>query len=215
MAMVLACCRGTASADRSELAAGAGKSLVELALSHRVVYFVQQHLDSLFPCDVPTDPVRQSLNDHLRQQTFRALLLLGQQRQLAAELEQAGIPAVWLKGLALSEQLYGRFEARDCEDLDLLLERQQLANAEAILQRMGFHLLPGLQSHPVSEHHRTWCRGEEGHGGVVIELHYRLAGPGACQPPASAIIGRSRTVTIQERSFRVPAIEDELLILAL
>jgi hypothetical protein len=193
----------------------AWESVVERAVNHRVAFFLHRHLDTLFPADSIPESVRQSLNDHLRRQTIRALLLLGHQRQLATELDRAGIPAVWLKGLALSEQLYGRFESRDCEDLDLLLERQHLAAAEDVLRDLGYQSAPGLQSHPVSEHHRAWCRGDMPHGGVMVELHHRLAGPAACQPPAGEIIRRFRTVAIQGNHFRVPAVEDEMLILAL
>jgi hypothetical protein len=155
------------------------------------------------------------LSEEIRRQIIRALVLLGHQSRLAAALETASIPAAWLKGLALAEQLYGRFEARDCVDLDLLVSERDLGRVGGVLGELGFQRSDGIDTHPVSSHHQVWLSNAGQPGGVMVEVHHRLAGPAGCQPRAARIIERSRVVQIQGRPFRVPAIEDELLILAL
>jgi hypothetical protein len=109
-AMVVACCRSVLEPTQvkqvcERTTAIAWQTVVELGVNHRVAFFVRQHLDGLLPPWSVLDGVRRSLSDQLRQQTNWALLLLGPQRQLADNLEQTDIPAVWLKGFALSEQL--------------------------------------------------------------------------------------------------------------
>ncbi|OAI49626.1 hypothetical protein AYO44_06375 [Planctomycetaceae bacterium SCGC AG-212-F19] len=225
-AVVLACSRSvlrpadTVSLQRA-LEGGIGRDqLLHAAGEHAIVYFVSKHFETAAALISPplltiSSAVRTGLVEAVRQQSFRALALLAQQSRLAGALDHANIPAVWLKGLALAEQLYRRFEARDCVDLDLLVDERDLGRVGGALAELGFRRSAEPDSHPVSAHHQVWLSGAEQPGAVMVEVHHRLAGPTACQPPAARIIERSRIVSIQGRPFRVPAVEDELFILGL
>jgi hypothetical protein len=147
------------------------------------------------------------------------LTLREYQLRLNAELECSKTPALWLKGLILAERLYGRFEARHCGDLDILVEQGYLPDAEKVLARVGFEpyhpSLPGQEFHPMAAHHAMWSLRLGDDWLLIVELHHRLSGPPACQPASERLLEHSRMVDFQGQAFRIPALEDELLILCL
>src|SRR5438270_1114670 len=147
--LLLVCGRSTLQADhvlRIRLAMQQGvdwNRLWSLARAHGVSFFVGKHL---LPADSTNngklthriDPefVRQ-IKEDLWQETAHALILREQQQRLNAELTRCGIPVLWLKGLVLSERLYGRFEARHCGDLDLLAAPADVPKVEERLSQLG------------------------------------------------------------------------------
>jgi Uncharacterised nucleotidyltransferase len=194
-------------------------SLLTAADEHGIGYFVVRHLlqvgretPTLLPASVLED-----LRQNLRQRTAHAMPLVSHQLRLAAEFDRAGIPVVWLKGLALSEQLYGRFEARQCIDLDVLTAANKQARAADCLRHLGYvpfeSPIPGFGLH-VGLYHSVW-QAPDKNWPLCVELHTRLAGPASCQPPARDILCRSRLTVLEGRPLRVPSREDELLMLAL
>lgn len=71
--------------------------------------------------------------EHGRAQEMVALGVL-------ASLEQAGIRALGLKGAILARQLYDDAGARTSGDIDILVATEDLAQAVAVVQRMGWRL---------------------------------------------------------------------------
>jgi hypothetical protein len=169
-------------------------------------------------CALPT-ALAQRIQESLRQETARALALREYQLRLNAEFERLSLPVLWLKGLVLAERLYGKFEARHCGDLDILVEKTQVPRAEKILAGLGFEpyqpSLAGQEFHPMAAHHALWSRRLRDDWLLIVELHHRLSGPPVCQPAVEHLFQRSRTVDFQGQAARIPALEDELLILCL
>jgi hypothetical protein len=134
-------------------------------------------------------------------------------------LERFKLPFLWLKGLILAERLYGRFEARQCGDLDILVAQPQVSQAKEILGHLGFEPyhppLPGQEFHPMAAHHTVWSLPLGNDWFLIVELHHRLSGTHACQPAFDHLLQRSRTVNFQGQASRIPSVEDELLILSL
>lgn len=201
-------------------------ALWALAHQHGVGYFVGRHLQVLFEgpheaadglC-VPREFIQLIREDSFAQ-TANAMLLLDCQKRLTAGFEQAGIPVLWLKGLALSQELYASAEARQCGDLDLLVDPRQLPQAEACFRDHGMRRYPNPVAtkdlHPMAAHHSTWSAGTCNDRSIVVELHHRLSGPLACQPAADKLIHRSRFVELSGCPMRVPSLEDGFLILCL
>jgi hypothetical protein len=182
----------------------------------------------------PPSFLRRVKEDFCRE-TARALVLREYQLRLNAELERSKLPFLWLKGLILAERLYGKFEARHCGDLDILVAQPQVSQAKEILGRLGFEPyhppLPGQEFHPMAAHHTMWSLRLSGRTGgtpilpaagglsddwfLIVELHHRLSGTHACQPAFDHLLHRSRTVDFHGQASRIPSIEDELLILSL
>lgn len=92
-------------------------------------------------------------------------------------LEKSRVPALVLKGLPLSQRLFGTPLARNCYDIDLLVPPAAVADAESALSLAGWRLrTPSFKPTPA----RTRCynryvkdRQFAGPGGV-LELHHRL-----------------------------------------
>lgn len=121
----------------------------------------------------------QSLVDSARRSGRRSLLLERTRRQAAAAFDQAGIPALWLKGIALANTYYPEPHLRPMDDIDVLVSADQLAAARDALLGLGFQQektdfseLVGFAGH--IRHHEDLL---DRTGQVKIELHFRLLAP--------------------------------------
>src|SRR5260370_26775616 len=202
-----------------------------LARVHGVGYFVGNHLcgaNAITNGDPkPTDGcpsalpprVRNQVQHDLWQETAHALILRDQQLRLNAELSRADIPVLWLKGLILADRLYGQYEARHCGDLDLLADPSDIPRLEELLAQLGFERFrpseAGTEFHPMAAHHTTWSARVLPDWQLIVEVHHRVSGPASCQPAAADLLHRSRLISFHGQDFRVPSLEDELLILCL
>jgi hypothetical protein len=194
-----------------------------LARTHGVGHFVGNHLVGVKPTDCRPLALNPQVNDQIQhdlwQETAHAMLLRDQQLRLNAELTRAAIPVLWLKGLILADRLYGRFDARHCGDLDLLTDLTNIPKVEELLARLGFErfrpVQAGKEYHPMAAHHTMWCARILPDWQLVVEVHERLSGPTSCQPPVADLIERSQLIPFDGQEFRVPTLEDELLILCL
>lgn len=66
------------------------------------------------------------------------LVLLREAEALAVLLDEAGIPALFLKGIALLESAYVDLSARPMADVDVLVGRRDLDRTGAVLAEAGF-----------------------------------------------------------------------------
>ena len=117
----------------------------------------------------------QKRNDACRMQAVRNSLKLA---GVLKGFHSAGIPAMTMKGPILSLELYGDVGLRQCHDLDLMVKPQDLARAQACMEKMGwrqdaawFPLSPwqweNLLRH---EWHLSFVHP---HGDCLLELHWR------------------------------------------
>jgi Uncharacterised nucleotidyltransferase len=223
--VVLACARGRMTAEAALVIAQPAAQAIdwnaakELADRHGVGYFFASHLLALAREGAAALPP--SFERTLRTSRWGAdvygKLLSEQQRRLGEELDRAGISVLWLKGLALSMQLYGQAQARECGDLDLLCAASDIGAAEICLRRAGFRAaleLSGKDDHPMAAHHRGWMT-DAGQTTILVELHHRLTGPPACQPDVATLLTHARRVAVDGHAFPVPAPSHELLLLCL
>ena len=93
--------------------------------------------------------------------------------RLLAALEEAGIRALPLKGPLLAERLHGRAGARLSADVDVLVARERLRDAEEVVRALGWRVEPphepGDAAAPVL-HERL----VHPHGLPDVELHWRV-----------------------------------------
>jgi hypothetical protein len=99
----------------------------------------------------------------------RAMAFATASGHLSASLEQAGIPAVTLKGGALAAELYGDGALREYEDIDVLVELGQLAGAVAVAGSLGWRI--GETGGPLPTLHRAL---RHPRGMPPVELHWRI-----------------------------------------
>lgn len=130
-------------------------------------------------------------------------------------LEGAGIPAAAFKGLASAARLYPSPGKRTIKDADLLVERQNLEAALQSLSAIGF---APLESHQPEKLDRFMDNspGFSGNKAIVLygpdgfelDLHWS-AGPGM---DAATLLQRSERVTLLEKTIRIVAPEDAVML---
>ncbi|MCA1196395.1 nucleotidyltransferase family protein [Sphingomonas sp. R647] len=119
--------------------------------------------------------------------------------RIARALKAARIRHLFIKGIALSIQLYGDPVMRAGRDIDVLVERSRIRDAEAILLDLGYELpthctaaAEPTEGEPPKE--SGWVHGESR---ILVELHDRLCDNHALLPWDFEMLWTEReTVTI-------------------
>lgn len=112
--------------------------------------------------------------------------LLAEQRSallstLVSALAEAGVRCVLLKGMAYASRLYQAAAERPMCDIDLLVQKSELLQAERTLYRIGATLHFWSPLH----HASTWQK-----LGLAIDLHHSILGTGHGQLDLTEIFGR-------------------------
>lgn len=106
----------------------------------------------------------------------RNLVLADELTGILRAFAGAGLACAPLRGLALAESLYGDAGARPMGDLDLLVRREDLDPAAAVLRGLGYRELdrsPGFARR--FSHTLEFFR--DRHGWIMVEPHWTIAYP--------------------------------------
>jgi hypothetical protein len=142
---------------------GIDEALVARARTEGVVALAARRLES-----VPgvSSSVRAAFNTAARESTMVAMALGAETRRVVAELAEAGLPALLLKGSALACWLYPSPHLRESSDIDLLLgSRADAERAAALCARLGYR----IQHAPGSVGYELLCR-RQGPGTMPFDL---------------------------------------------
>ena len=152
--------------------------LVELALDHGLGGMLLWSLRQAGWAQA-AEPRWQPLVDASRRNGRHNLLIEKARRQAAAALDQAGIPTIWLKGIALAHTCYPEIHLRPMADLDVLVPPDRMTAAREALLALGFRRaeidffeLGGFTDQ--ARHHEGLL---DRSGQVRLELHFRLLAP--------------------------------------
>jgi hypothetical protein len=127
---------------------------------------------------------------------------------LSRELARAGIDALLLKGAALILTSYPAPGLRPMADLDILVPRNTIAEAAALLRRHGWASVHGLTSDFVRTRHAAPFRSTRGRD---CDLHWDLFEE-HCPPRADAACwAASRVVDLRGTPVRILAPTDQFL----
>ncbi len=140
-----------------------------------------------------------------RKSEFEAFVWASTLRSTLAAFHDRGIDVISLKGPWLAERLYGDTALRSYSDLDLLVRKDDIAAAEAVLQSIGF-----LPAGRWRDHERPWRRDD-----LVIELHQDFEHPLAFDFGIAAVWDRARPALFQATPAWLLDPADELLFLCL
>ena len=111
--------------------------LFDRAEAHGVVPLAARSLAALGWRDVPP-PVRAAFEAARRINAARNALVARALGRVLEGLGRAGVPVIPLKGVALSESLYGDAALRVSADLDILVPRECVARAWTVLSELGY-----------------------------------------------------------------------------
>lgn len=191
------------------------QTLLDLAKQNSVASLLNYQLTHQVPkIEIPpkvSQEFQQAYHHNLRDN----LLLLTQVAQMIQVLNDAGIPIIPLKGIYLADQVYPSPGVRRMGDVDLLVQRGQLAQAWQILKLQGYQAAYAFSFDEECQlmHHLPPLSHADG---SVIELHWTLAPPnGPFQIPVEQLWARSTPIHLSGAPCRALSPEDLLLHLSL
>ncbi len=111
--------------------------LLRRAAFHGLLPLLAKHLDGMLSGDIPPT-VLQRAREELRRITRRNLALTAELLALLAGLEARGVLAIPYKGPVLAASVYGHVGLRDFSDLDILVRRDDVVTAKAVLLQRGY-----------------------------------------------------------------------------
>jgi len=120
------------------------------------------------------------------------------------ELEEAGVPAIPMRGPFFGSTLYGDVGIRSFTDLDILVPRGAAESAWRVVTRLGYRLSnPVLTRGMYLRHHLAWpLRNERG---VSLDLHWALDHPYTCYAVRyDEIFAASRVIRHPDGPWREP-----------
>ncbi|MFS0836745.1 nucleotidyltransferase family protein [Paenibacillus sp. 1P03SA] len=115
------------------------------------------------------------LQDHLKRKAeatlFQNLLLKTETDRLLRLFEEAGLQVLLLKGVYFSERYYGGFGVRGTTDIDVFVRPENLSEAAAIVETLGFERFDESDA----SHHVVFTReGASGRLPITVEIHWGL-----------------------------------------
>lgn len=122
--------------------------LLEQAARHKLIWLLTQVLEAANHLhDVPRY-IRHLLINALRLNRHELALLRREAAQLLRVFQQAGVPLVATKGIALESSLYAGAGGRHCGDIDFMTLPAQRDRILALMSQRGYQ-----------QGHRDWARG--------------------------------------------------------
>jgi hypothetical protein len=142
------------------------------------------------------------------------LALAAEALRLQRLFDDAKIPVVFLKGVALAMLAYGTLALKHGKDIDILVSSGDFAAATPVLERAGYQLrepppgLSGAQMRAIARNtsHYTFVHCHAGH---IVELHWRLAANPYLLQSAAAV--PTRPVALTDNAGIVTLAEPDLL----
>jgi hypothetical protein len=140
-----------------------------------------------------------------RESAIAGFLWCAELRGLLRAFASSGIPLLPLKGPFLAQRIYGGESLRLSRDLDLLVRKQDLPAAEALMHSLGFSPT-GISD----DYHRPWLRGTTG-----VELHFDVENPLAFDFGTAEAWRNAKLSSFAGEPAWMFAEQDEILFLAL
>jgi len=130
-------------------------------------------------------------NEQLLKHTAFSLMLRTQADEIVDALARRRIPAIILKGSDFADRLYRRPGLRLFTDVDVLVSRQQLPDAEQTMEELAYVPAPVAMKHD-ADYGQSRFRRPDGRGGKV-EIHWNLVN--------SPTLRRGLSVELQDLQF--------------
>ena len=145
---------------------------------HRVSSLVFESLERTRPVGLP-QAVYDELQHRARHNAFEALRSANEVRRMSSAYAAAGIEFSVLKGVPLSQALFGNPNTRHVGDIDILTEPSLLPEQIAILGDLGYKLInptSRLTPHRIASYVSFWKDFTflSAESGFELDLHWRL-----------------------------------------
>jgi len=151
---------------------------LDVTAHHRLSSLVFESLDRIRPAGLPA-AVLETLHTRAKLNAFEALRSTGEVRHITSVFADAGIHLAVLKGVPLSQILFGSPNARHVGDIDLLTTPQDLPLQIELLAGLGYKLVnprSRLTPHRLASYVNFWkdFTFVNTDTGFELDLHWRL-----------------------------------------
>jgi hypothetical protein len=116
--------------DWSRLVEKAQQEGVSALLFHNITKYRLEYL-------IPQESYR-DLSNHYYTNLKRNMSIIGALRKVLATFQEAGIPFIVLKGIALAEHVYPNIATRGMSDVDILVKKDDLFKVDDYLSSLGY-----------------------------------------------------------------------------
>lgn len=177
-------------------------------LDHQTSRYVMRHgltgpVMQLIPRDRRPTEAEKALLDSRLGQACQAIKVASAARRLSGILSEAGLPHLFVKGPALSAQIYGDWSIRWSSDLDLLIDPSDIDRLHEVLVAAGLERWDGKTRSP--SRFLRWCKCAVTYKGleVTLDAHWRFdANPGLCSFSFHDLYERSEEVIVADHRIR-------------
>jgi hypothetical protein len=182
--IVLACARLSLSERHNSNIFGLLRSsldwsqVIQLSKWYRISALVFAHLCSDSFLEYVPDLARSHLEAAYQKNGVTHLLQFAEMRRVVRALRTAGVPTILLKGAALVESVYPDPAVRNMGDLDLLVEKRHMVEADRVIRGLDYRPLQGPDpGHPMGTPRHN-PRLVSNDGITHIEVHHHFVSPG-------------------------------------
>jgi len=195
--------RGGVPAPRT---APCARRFLQTAQYHRVTTVIA---DSLVACppEWMSSPMIQQIQVIQKRSSFRALRRLHALLDLKDEMKSLSLPFINIKGLSLSQKLYGDTYTRSCGDIDFWVTEEAVTPVIECFVKQGFTSKTGFETlHPHYQQKFMRLTNHIGfmNGDTSIELHWRLTPHFRLFPVAfDEAFEASERISIQGHEFNI------------
>jgi len=156
------------------------RAFLALVERHRIPALVHTNLAEHGSALLP-ESIHEALRARSMEASGSSLRYAAELVRLAKAFDKAGIPMLPMKGVLLSQHLYGKPALRGLKDLDLLVGIEDLDRAERVLCQQGYHrTFPSFDPTPRMKaailersHHYAF---EHKDRKILVELHWTCEG---------------------------------------
>ncbi|MDN4861154.1 nucleotidyltransferase domain-containing protein [Priestia aryabhattai] len=155
--------------------------------------------------------VIQRLQEKYKENTFQMLKLTKEMGDIAKNFQEDSIPLLFLKGPIIALELYGDISLRTSRDLDVLIPKEKVREAENILIKLGYERSEPLTPlWKIRKHHLTYIHPKKM---SVVEVHWSLHPQSINEPKFYELWKRRREKNIANSPINYLGKEDLFLYL--
>ena len=185
---------------------------------HRVSSLVFGALEQTRPSGLP-ESVHAELQHRARHNAFEALRSTNEVRRIATSFAAAGIEFSVLKGVPLSQSIFGNPNSRHVGDIDILAQPSRLPDQIALLSELGYEIInPKSRLTPlrIASYVSFWkdFTFQSSAAGFELDLHWRLFNNRFHAANRIVTEGRYETITAFGVPMRVFSDPDQFLYIA-
>ncbi len=191
--------------------------ILNVAIKNNIISSLYINLEDVEPNLVPLSVLRELKKQYIKI-TFNNVLRLNRLIEISDLLSSRGIKTAAIKGPVIAEQLYGDITYRYFSDIDILISKEYVKEAEKVIIDSGYRLTREFSDTKEDKYKKIHLHEEFIHqeDGTVLELHWALTRWHYLQPlQTDYLINRAKPIKLSTGTVLTLDPEDLFMVLCL